>query len=121
MQPVKNKTVFLLPRIINILYVCFIGMFSLDSFDGKHSFSEMLLGFLIHNIPTFILLIILIVSWKKALLGAVLFLLASISMFLFIKIRYFSYFLLLIAPLLLLSILFLIDWYINKTTNKRSL
>lgn len=120
MQTVKNKIVFWLPRAFSILFICFIGMFSLDTFDGKHSLSEMLLGFIIHNIPTFILLIILIVSWKKALLGTVLFLLASISLFFFIKIRHFSYFLFLIAPLLLLSILFFIDWYINKTTNKRS-
>ncbi len=110
----KNKIVFFIPRVLSILFICFIGMFSFDSFDGKHSFVEMFLGFLIHNIPTFILLFILIFAWKKSLLGAILFILAAIGMFLFIKIRHFSYFLLLIAPLLLLSVLFFTDWIINK-------
>ncbi len=115
MSSIKNKLIFWLPRIVSILFTCFIGMFSLDTFNQKIPFSAMLLGFLIHNIPTFILLIILIISWKKSLLGAILFFLSSIVMFLFIKIRNFEYFIMLIFPLLLLGSLFLLDWVTNRS------
>lgn len=70
----KKKTeVFLhrLPIVLNILFIIFIAMFSLDIFDGHYGFWGTVLGLFMHNIPTFILIGILIISWRRRIVGAV--------------------------------------------------
>lgn len=53
-------------------------MFSLDVFSLEASLSEILIGLIMHNIPVFILIILLAVSWKHEIVGAVTFFLAGI-------------------------------------------
>jgi prolipoprotein diacylglyceryltransferase len=62
-----------LPRIICILAILFIGMFSLDVFAPGLTIWQQLGGFLMHNIPSFVLLAILIVAWKWELTGGIIF------------------------------------------------
>jgi len=74
------KIVHWVPRILCILAILFIAMFSLDSFDPKLTLGQQLLGFLMHNIPTLILIAILIVSWKWEIIGGILFILIGVGM-----------------------------------------
>ena len=62
-------------------------MFSLDIFDGNYGFWGTVLGLFMHNIPVFILLIVLLVSWKREIVGGVAFILAGITYLLFILIN----------------------------------
>lgn len=48
-------------------------MFSLDVFEMVAPWYEILLGLLIHNIPAFILIIVLYLSWKRPLVGAIIY------------------------------------------------
>jgi len=52
------------PRIICILAILFISMFAIDSFAPDLTIWQQLGGFLIHLIPSFILIAILIIAWK---------------------------------------------------------
>ena len=60
-------------------------MFSLDSFGGNEPLGRKILGFLINSIPVFILIIILAISWKRELIGGVLFILAFLAGGIFFK------------------------------------
>lgn len=62
-----------IPRILCILAILFIGVFSLDSFDPKLTLGQQLFGFLMHNIPTLILIVFLVVAWKYELIGGIMF------------------------------------------------
>lgn len=62
-----------LPRIISILAVLFISLFALDAFDSKLTLWQQIGGFFIHLIPSFVLLVICILAWKKELIGGILF------------------------------------------------
>jgi hypothetical protein len=73
-----SKTLFWVPRILTILAILFMTMFSFDVFGGTESFGIKLLGFLVHNIPVLILVGILIIAWKWELAGGALFILASL-------------------------------------------
>ncbi|MGZ4962035.1 MAG: DUF7670 domain-containing protein [Limisphaerales bacterium] len=57
------------PRMLGVLIVLFIGMFALDAFDGQHGFWQSLVPFLIHLIPSAILLIILVICWRWPMAG----------------------------------------------------
>ncbi|MEI7661015.1 MAG: hypothetical protein WCK34_02395 [Bacteroidota bacterium] len=57
------------PRILCILAILFISMFALDSFDPHYTIWQQLKAFSIHLIPTYILIIFLVVAWKWELAG----------------------------------------------------
>ncbi len=51
-----NRVLFWTPRILMILFIGFISLFALDSFAGNQSFPEKIGGFIIHLIPSAVLL-----------------------------------------------------------------
>jgi hypothetical protein len=44
------------PRILTIVFILFLGLFALDSFEGEQSLLQKMGGFLIHLIPNFVLI-----------------------------------------------------------------
>jgi len=66
-----TKILFWTPRILCILAILFVSMFALDSFAPGLSLGQQIGGFLIHLIPTYILIIFLIVAWKWELIGGI--------------------------------------------------
>ncbi|MFA5871560.1 MAG: hypothetical protein WC858_02450 [Parcubacteria group bacterium] len=81
-----SKFVFWTPRILSIIFIAFLALFSLDVFGTGAGFWETLAGFLIHNIPVFVLIAVLAVAWKRELVGAVVFILAGL-LYIFLAIR----------------------------------
>lgn len=69
------------PRILSILFCLFIMMFSFDVFDGNSTIPEMLIGFIMHNLPVFGMAIITFFAWNNDLIGGVGFI--GISLFFF--------------------------------------
>jgi hypothetical protein len=65
------------PRILCIMAILFVSLFALDAFDPRLTLLQQIGGFLIHLIPSFVLLACLIVAWKWELIGGVI--LASIG------------------------------------------
>jgi hypothetical protein len=62
-----------IPRIICILAILFISMFAADAFAPGLTIWQQIGAFLMHLIPSFILLAFLIVAWKWELIGGVIF------------------------------------------------
>ncbi|MCX6326131.1 MAG: hypothetical protein NT144_05700 [Bacteroidia bacterium] len=62
-----------LPRIICILAILFVSLFAADAFAPGLTIWQQLGGFLIHLIPSFILLAFLIVAWKWERIGGIIF------------------------------------------------
>jgi hypothetical protein len=73
----KNKLLFWAPRILAIVAILFMMMFSMDCFDmgGK----DALICLLMHNIPAFIIIAVLVIAWKWELIGGILFIAVSIA------------------------------------------
>ena len=68
----KSRFFFWLPRILTILSILFMAMFSLDSLGGNEPIMKKLTGLLIHNIPVLIITIALIIAWKREIAGGIL-------------------------------------------------
>lgn len=80
-QIMENKDkdfVYWTPRILSIIFIAFLALMSLDVFSMGLGFWQTLGGLLMHNIPVFILLAILIISWKYEIVGGVAFILAGL-------------------------------------------
>ena len=68
-----SKLIHWLPRIICLIAIAYISLFSLDAFDPEHSFWKQLGDFFMHLIPSFVLLAVLIVAWRREMVGGIIF------------------------------------------------
>jgi len=117
----KAKLLYWIPRIFTTLAIIFMMMFSLDSIGGNEPLGRKLLGLLIHNIPALILIVVLIIAWKRELVGGVLFILAFIGGCVFF--RSFSGnpgSLVVIAPFFITGILFILHHVLYGKSSDRS-
>lgn len=100
------KTLLWFSRILAILAILFMMMFSLDSFGGSDPIIRQILAFLIHNIPAFALILALVVSWRYQIAGGIIFILLSIALGIFWgSFKGNSGSLIIIAPFLLVGLL----------------
>jgi hypothetical protein len=61
------------PRVLAALFAAFISIFAADVFDEQHGFWNIVVALAIHLIPTWIVLALLVASWRRALVGAIAF------------------------------------------------
>lgn len=115
----KKKNIFyLLPRIAGIAFVIFISIFALDVFTDSKSLETLLQGLLMHLIPSFILLTMLVVAWRYERFGGFIYVLAFLVIFSLIIVRKpLVTDLIIYGPLLIIGSLFLIDSYIRNQRN----
>ncbi|MCK9596067.1 hypothetical protein M0R19_02705 [Candidatus Pacearchaeota archaeon] len=121
----RIKFLFWAPRILAILFIAFLAMFSLDVFDSTSTFWEIAGGLFMHNIPSLILLVLLIISWKHELVGAIAFI--FVGMFFLLRsllagiinppFRFELSVLIIAGPAFLVGILFLVGWLKKKKKN----
>jgi Tfp pilus assembly protein PilN len=117
-----------LPRILCILAIVFLSMFALDAFDPRLTIWQQLLGFVIHMIPSFILIALLIVAWKWELAGGIIFILIGLAFLPFIFTHNYAMnhsvwislmvISLINLPFVVVGILFLISWHLKKKNPK---
>jgi len=115
-----GKFLYLAPRVLSILFIIFLSFFSLDIFGNNYTFWEILTGLFMHNIPSLVLLAILLISWKHELVGGIVFILAGL-LYSFLTLitasmdgfqwYYFSWNLIISGPAFLIGILFFINWF----------
>jgi len=117
---IKKDWIYWTPRILSIVFLLFLALFSLDIFDGHYGFWGTILGLFMHNIPVFILAIVLAMSWKREWIGGIIFILAGIAYIYLALIRSeFQWYVLIwilniSVPAFFIGILFLIGWKRRK-------
>ena len=91
------------PRILAILYIIFITIFSFDE-------SVFTLPWFVHLMPTLLLTLMVILTWRKPLAAAIIFLILGFGFTLIFK-TYTNWliFLIISLPLILIGILFLLE------------
>jgi hypothetical protein len=68
-----DKFFYWTPRITVIVFSLFLFIFSFDVFDGTYGFWGTIFAFFMHNLPSLILLAILLTSWRRDLVGGIIF------------------------------------------------
>jgi len=69
-----------LPRIICLLAILFVSLFAADAFAPELTIWQQLGAFIMHLIPSFILLGFLIVAWKWEYVGGLIFLIIGVAL-----------------------------------------
>lgn len=118
----KQKTEYItkfVARLLSLLYAGFISIFSLDVIDEHLGFWKTVLTLFIHLIPTFIILLIFLLSWKKEWLSGLLCLSLAIAYFIFAWGKFkWDVYCLITGPLILTGILYLLSWFYKSALKK---
>jgi hypothetical protein len=118
-----SKFIYWTPRILSIVFICFLALMSLDVFGSDLGFWQTIGALFIHNIPVFLLTILLIISWKREIVGAVTFILAGLLYILMIlknivttgfEWYYLAWAIQISGIAFFIGILFLIGWFRKK-------
>jgi cell division protein FtsW (lipid II flippase) len=110
----KYKLLFWPPRILALLFVGFLSIFALDVFS-EYSGWSVVPALLIHLIPSFALLLIIIVAWKNDLIGMFVFLATGVGyVFLAGFDRPWSWYAGISGPSILVGILFMINYIYQR-------
>ena len=118
------KAIFWTPRILAMCFILFVSLFALDIFEMNLGFLGTIVGLFMHLIPSFALIIILIISWKYEIVGTIAFILAGIFYIIMVFMNSFEWYMLswiltIAVPLILTGILFWVNWRL-KRKNKKS-
>lgn len=74
----KIKVFHWIPRVLCILAIAFVSLFALDAFQSDLSIWEQLRDFAMHLIPSFVLVLFLLFSWKYEFIGGVIFVIIGV-------------------------------------------
>jgi hypothetical protein len=102
------------PRALCIVFAAFSSLFALDVFNEGQGFWVTALALLMHLIPTFLVLIVLAVSWRREWIGGILFIVLAVLYVVWSWNKPFASwftFVLMAGPLVLIGALFLLNWH----------
>jgi hypothetical protein len=118
-SPRLAKIIHWAPRIAAILIIFFMSLFSLDVFGEGAAPLDVLGAFLMHNVPSFVMILFLVFAWKRPVVGFVVFLIAAVASIVFFVRSIYALLnlLLFVFPILLIAFLFYADWKWLKTSN----
>lgn len=104
-----------LARILGILFALFLSLFAFDVFGMEGSLGEKIVGFLIHLVPTYLVLIAVAIGWRWPWMGGLLFF-ALGALYLVVAPVQWSAYLVITGSLALIGLLFLLGWATGRAS-----
>ena len=116
-----KKILYWLPRVLLILFTVLISIFAVDVFFEGYGFPEVLVALFMHLVPTFILIGLTILAWKKELIGGIEILALGLFTIFFFNYNNGEWYehLLIQGPIFLIGALFLINYWVKNENRKR--
>jgi len=103
---------FWAPRMLTILFALFLSVFALDVFSETKGFLETLTALVLHLVPTFLVIVLLVFAWRRELIGVIAFAGMAVAYVVVMWERGFPWvtYVIISGTLLLISVLFLLSW-----------
>lgn len=113
MSGTAGRLLYWTPRLLCIAFAALISLFAIDVFQEGVPIWQVALALLMHLLPAFLVLLVLAVSWRREVVGGVLFIALGCLYLLWARDKPFfgwEVALLIAAPLFLAGLLFLLGW-----------
>lgn len=112
MREIEKIILFWSPRILAILFAFFLSLFAADVFSENLDFWQKITALFIHLIPSLLILVLLSIAWRWEIVGTLSYFLLAIWYIASSWGRFpLSVYVVITAPLFVISILFLINWF----------
>ncbi len=99
------------PRALGLLFAVLLGLFSFDVFGEGYGLWETALALSIHLVPAGVVLVVLVVAWRREWIGGLLFLVLAAMYPVFFRGNFhWTAMLVISGPAALTGVLFLANW-----------
>jgi hypothetical protein len=108
-----QRLLYWTPRVLCMLFAAFISIFAADVFGAGRGFLETAFALVMHLIPTFLIVAILVVSWRREWIGGILFITLGVLYIVWAWNKPFGIwytFLMMAGPPVLTGALLLLNW-----------
>lgn len=119
-----------LPRTICILAILFVSLFAADAFSPELTIWQQLGAFIIHLIPSFILVAFLIVAWKWEYIGGIIFIIIGLGLSPFVFVHNYKMndsiwmslgiILSVTIPFVIVGVLFIVSYFLKKKESSQN-
>lgn len=110
----KNKFLCWSPRVLSVMFVAFLCLFSFDGFIEFNGW-QTIFTIVIHLLIPVVVLLGTIIAWKRDLVGtAIFFFFASYYVYMVGLNRHWSWYASISGPALFIGVLYLLNWWQNK-------
>jgi hypothetical protein len=114
MKKITRDFIYWIPRVLGIVFALFIGLFAFDAFNESIPFWQAFKGFLIHLLPVYLIVVLLVLAWKWEWIGALGAGALGIAYIILTRGReHWSTYVIIGAPLLIIGVLFFIGWRLH--------
>jgi hypothetical protein len=117
MSELSRRVLYWTPRALCIAFALFLAVFSLDVFSDGRGFWQTLFALAMHNIPSALIVAMLVVAWRREWIGTVLFAAAGLSYVIWtmqhgnlsaeVKL---NWIMVVAGPIFVIAALFLVNW-----------
>jgi len=73
MSTLSKRALFWTPRALAIAFIAFLSLFAMDVFDEHLGVWQTALALIVHLLPVFVLIAVLVLAWRREWLGAALY------------------------------------------------
>ncbi|HCG64797.1 MAG TPA: hypothetical protein DHV69_08145 [Sphaerochaeta sp.] len=116
MKQITRKFIFWAPRALCIAFALFVGLFAFDTFTEPMPFWQALGGFLIHLLPVYIIVALLVLAWRWEWIGTAGAIALGVAYIVLTRgEEHWSAYVVLITPLVIIGVLFFIGWRMRTT------
>ena len=109
MTTAPSRPLLWIPRVLGIGLALFLAVFALDAFGPDKTFIQALPGFVVHLVPAFAVLTLVLLSWRWELVGAITLIGLSLAYAYWAR-HHLSWILGISGPLLIVGLFFLLSW-----------
>ena len=110
----RQPLLFWAPRVLGLAFALFLATFALDAFGNGEPIPDAILYFVIHLLPSLLVVTLVAASWRREWIGAVSFAALGLVYAGTAGRGHIDWALLISGPLLLVSMLFLWNWLARR-------
>jgi len=110
MMITTQRLMFWTPRLLGLVFSLFLAVFALDAFSNGARMPDAILDFLVHLVPSLVVVTLVAASWRREWIGVVAFAILGVAYAATMARGHKDWMLLISGPLLLVSALFLWNW-----------
>jgi hypothetical protein len=109
-EPLK-QWLYWTPRVLCLVFAAFLSIFALDVFSEDHGFWQTVVALMMHLIPSALVVVLLVISWRWEWVGGVAFTALGVLYLVMTWGRFpLSVYFTISGPLFLIAGLFLVNW-----------
>ena len=119
MRTTTQGVMFWTPRLLGLALSLFLAVFALDAFRNGARMPDAILDFLVHLLPSLVVVTLVAASWRREWIGVMAFAILGVAYAATMARGHVDWMVLISGPLILVSALFLCSWLNQRRSGRQ--